>query len=146
MNETKKETTLSRLYSKWEDLKVQAKKDCISIRKDQLEQDFDLAGLSIKWLNYQHDWQRVRISLESKRKKIQRELIEYYKMESNMRFDTRDELTLFIETDEKYVSILEQTTVVKAMIEYCITVIDKLHAKGFEVKRWLDYQKWITGG
>lgn len=146
MNESKKETTLSRLYGKWEDLKSQAKKDCCSIRKDQLEQDFDLAGLNIKWLNYQHDWQRVKITLESKRKKIRRELTEYYKMESNMRFDSKDELALFIETDEKYVSILEQTTVVKAMIEYCIDVIEKLRLKSWEIKNWLDYQRWVTGG
>lgn len=140
-----KETTLSRLYLKWEDLKVKAREDCKAINLSKLEQEFNLSGLSIKWLNYQQDWQRVLLSLEIKRKRVNRELIEYYKLEYNMKFDTKDELNLFIETDEKYVSILEQTQVVKAMVGFCIDVIDKLKAKSWEIKNWLDYQRWITG-
>lgn len=146
MIDTKKESTLTRLYSKWEDLKGQAKQDCCSIRKDQLEQDFDLAGLSIRWLNHQHDYQRLFMSLEAKRRRTQRDLTEFYKMESNMRFDTKDEMLLFIETDERYISILEQSKVAECIVKYCISVLDKLHAKGFEVRRWIDYQQWIHGG
>jgi hypothetical protein len=141
----KKETTLSRLYNKWEDLKEQAKEDCTGIHRDKLEQDFNLAELNIKWLNYQQDWQRVLISLESKRKRVNRELIEYYKMEYKMKFDTKDELYLFIETDEKYMSHLEQVQVVKAIVTYCIEVIDKLKGKSWEIKNWIDWNKWMTG-
>lgn len=140
-----KDSTLSRLYDKWEDLKSQAKSDCTGINRDRLEQDFNLADLNIKWLNYQQDWQRILFSLESKRKRVNRELIEYYKLEYNMKFDTKDELFLFIETDDKYVSLLEQVNVVKALVTYCVDVIDKLKGKSWEIKNWIDWSRWKTG-
>lgn len=99
----------------------------------------------MKWLGYFQDWQRVFISLEIKRKQIKRELTEYYKVESNLRLDTKDEMSLFIETDDRYVHLLEQTQIVKSMLIFCETVMDKLRGKSFEVKNWIDWSKFQSG-
>ena len=141
----KQENTITRLYDKWNDLKTQAKEDCKNLNISNLEQDFDLVGHSIKWLNFFQDWKRVLITLEIKRKKIKRELTEYYRLEYNMRLETKDELLLFIETDDKYISILEQTQIVNSILIFCESVLDKLKMKSYEIKNWIDYQKFING-
>lgn len=141
----KNSNTTSRLYEKWTDLKEQSRTDCSAINISNLQQDFNLAGLNMKWLGYFQDWQRVFISLEIKRKQIKRELTEYYKVESNLRLDTKDEMSLFIETDDRYVHLLEQTQIVKSMLIFCETVMDKLRGKSFEVKNWIDWSKFQSG-
>ena len=118
MNQTKENKTISRLYEKWENLKNQAKNDCSPIDKYKPDNNFNLSELYIKWLNYQQDWQRVFLSIESKRKQMYRELIHYYRMDYDMRLDTKDELNLFIETDDRYVLLLEQSKIIKMIILY----------------------------
>lgn len=136
---------LQPLYDKWSDLKEQAKQDCKEINKSKLQQDFNLAGLNIKWLNYQNDWKKIYLHLSSKLMVMKREKTRYYKIDYDMKFDTKDELELFINSDEEYISLREKVLIVEAIIDYCEKVLDKLKSKQFEIKNWIDWQKFISG-
>jgi len=137
---------IEQIYNKWDDLKKQAAEDCKAINKAKLDQEFNLSELQMKWLNYHADWQRVYFIIENKRRKLKRELYEYYKIDFNIKIDTKDDLTLFIESDEKFVEILNSSQIVKSIVTYCENVIDKLKTKAWEIKNWIDYQKWVSGG
>jgi len=139
------EKIIERLHGKWDELKSEAKKDCISINKEDMREDFNLSGLRMKWLNTQQDWLKAYFNIEMKRKQLQRELIEYYKYDYNGSFDGKDQFNLFVETDSRYVSILQQTQIMKAIIDYCENVGKRLDNKGWEIKNFLEYQRFMAG-
>ena len=133
------------LHEKWDELKKQAKADCSKIDISNLEQDFNLSSMHIKWLNYQQDWIRAMIKMESAARQIKREVTEFYKYEYEGTFDSKDQFQLFVETDKRYIELHERCQVIKAIANYCENVCDRLKSKGWEIKSWIDYQKFIHG-
>lgn len=136
---------LKPLYEKWDEYRKQSAIDCTEIDKGEFASNFNLSGLTIKWLGIQYDWKKAFIQLENKRLKLKRELVEFYKVDYNLKFDTRDELMLFVETDDRYITILEKTQVISAIIEFCGDTIKKLEGKSWEIKNYLDYLRWTKG-
>lgn len=142
--------TIKKLYSKWDQLKEEAKQDCPKLNFSAMQQNFNLSDKNIKWLNYQQDWEQALIGVEIKRKNVKRELTLYYRGYDptdsfELRLETKDELALFIESDERYEDILEQATIVKGLIIYCEDVIDKLKSKSFEIKNYIEWMKYCSG-
>lgn len=142
----RQERIIKEMHTKWDDLREKAKVDCSGINKDNMLNDFNLANMNIKWLNLLQDWAQYFIKLEGTRKSIKRELTEYYRLHYSLKMESKEQLELFIDTDPKYEFILLKTMVVKAIMKYCEDVLEKLKSKQWEMKNFVDYQKFIHGG
>ena len=136
---------IQEIHSKWTKLREESKSDLGPINDSTILQSFDLTSLSIKWLNYASDWQKVFLQLDKKVKLVKRELVEYYTLEFNMRFDSKDEKSLFIDTDERLIDITEKKNLVYTIVQYCEDVISQLKSKGFIIKNFIDWKKFQNG-
>jgi len=147
MNELDKEK-IEEIKKHWETLKKEAKED-LDFSPEGMEFRFDLTQVTIKWLGYLQDWKKLYINYEKKRKNLQKELLLFYKYRTKggyeFNLETKDEVTLFIETDERYEVIYEKCQLVYAIMEYCTEVMDKSKNKVWEIKNWIEYQKLIHG-
>jgi hypothetical protein len=82
---------------------------------------------------------------EEKRKKHYRTLYEFYQTDYPLKLSTKDEYNLFIESDPAYVDHYAITQTVKEVIQYIDSIIDTLKNKQWEIKTYLEYQKFING-
>lgn len=138
--------SLTILYERWADLREQAKEDCSAIDQTDLRnKDFNLADSNIKWLNHLYDWKEKWIKLEKLRKISYREMYEFYRDEYNHRLDRKEDMQLFIESDERYIELNEKVQIIKGIISYCEGVSDKLQQKQWEIKAYIDYLKFMEG-
>ena len=136
---------IQEIHERWTELRKDAKKDLSPINASTILQSFNLSEQSIKLLNFQGDWQKVYLQLDSRVKLKRRELVEYYTLEFNMRFDTKDEKSLFIETDENLIEMIEKKNLIYTIVQYCEDVIGQLKSKGFLIKNYIDYSRYIYG-
>ena len=138
--------SLSILYARWAELRAQAKQDCSAINQTDLrKKDFNLADHHIKWLNHMYDWKEKYIKLEKMRKELYRELFEFYRDEYPHRLDRKEDLQLFIESDERYSMLNEKVQIIKGIITYSEGVCDKLKQKQWEIKAFIDYVTFMEG-
>ena len=135
----------NKLYNRWKSLRSEAKEDCKAIDQTDLrKQDFDSVSKNIKWLNYLYEWKEAYIKVEIARANLWRELHEWYREEYNYRLERKD-LILYVETDERYIETNEKCQIMKGIISYCEEVSDKIKQKGWEVKAFIDYTKFMEG-
>lgn len=133
------------LQSKHDELKVEAAKDCKPINQANLNlNDFNKTALEVKWLNYRADYVRMAQQHRAFLKAMYRELYEFYTFDYNLKLG-KEQLQTFIETDERYSQILDRALVLENIVDYCSDILDKLKNKGFEIKNYIDYNKWIKG-
>lgn len=135
---------LAALYGKWNELKSKATADLSPIHKGDLDKDFNITQHRIKWLNIQSDWKQAYIVMEDKRKNVKKELTTFYKEEVDRKLD-KEELSLYIDTDDKYVTLLQKVTIIKAIIDYCGDVIDALQGKHWEISNYLKWRVYVDG-
>lgn len=140
INEIKNE----KIVEKFKNLKNEAEIDC-RINKEDLLNDIKTSELLVKWLNKRVDWVKLYNQIELERKKIYRNLYEYYNLEYQLKIDTKEQLNLMISTDENYIDINNKAILIKEIIEYIENVIEILKQKGWDIKNFIDYLKWTNG-
>ena len=118
----KTETMLEKIYEKYKDLKTEATADC-KFEKSDLTKSFGTTQHLVKWINKKSEWSRVFRDLESKRKDAYRKAYEFYQTDYPLKLSTKDEYTLFIESDINYVEHMNVSLVVKEILQYIDSVI-----------------------
>lgn len=137
-------TMLEKIYTKFKELKEEAKTDC-SINKEDLSKSFNVTQNLIKWITKKTEWTRVHRDFEEKRKKTYRKLYEFYDVEHPKKLSTKTEYELFIETDPQYTDCFNNSVVTKEIIQFIESTIETLKNKQWEIKHYLSYQEFING-
>lgn len=137
-------TVLEKIYLKFKMLKDEAKVDC-KFDKETMADAFNNAVTISKWIVYKTEWARVHRDYEEARKKIYRKLYEYYQTEYRLKLNTKDEYNLFIESDPQYTEELSKSLVTKEAIQFIDSVIDTLKTKGYEIKNYIEWEKFKNG-
>lgn len=135
---------LDKIYIKFKDLKEKAIVDC-NFDKSQMDSQFNNTLTIAWWINQKSEWNQVFRIYDNKRKEKYRKLYEFYKLESNLKINTKEELSLFIESDNQYTEIFMICQVLKEIQEYIVSIVENLKGKNFEQQRWLAYQNFING-
>lgn len=138
------DTMLEKIYTKYKDLKTEATEDC-KFDKSNLINSFGVTQLLVKWINKKTEWSRVFREFESKRKDSYRKTYEFYQTDFPLKLSTKDEYTLFIESDSNYVEHMNVCLVVKEIMQYIDSVIETLKSKSWEVKTYLEWLKFQNG-
>ena len=126
-------------------LKKEAIVDCKPIHQPNLNvRDFNKTALEVKWLNYRADYKRMSQQHRAFLKAMYRELFEFYTYDYNLKMN-KEQIQTFIETDERYSQILDRALVLENIVDYCSDILERLKNKGFEVKNYIDYNKWLKG-
>ncbi len=136
---------IAHLQSRHDELKIEATQDCRPINQRDLNQrDFNKTALEVKWLNYRSDYVRLAQQHRAFLKSMYRELFEFYTFDYNLKLN-KEQIQTFIETDDRYSQILDRALVLENIVDYCSDILERLKNKGFEVKNYIDYNKWIKG-
>ena len=141
----KAKTAVTKLKEKFKELREEAKEDCKPIVEENLRSDFGLSSLKSKWLNYHEEFNLKFELLEQTKKRLKRELYEYYTFDCDLKLSTKEELTLFIDSDKRYIHQNQLCNMVKSILEYCTNTIKILDQKQWEMKNFVDYIKFIEG-
>jgi len=125
-------------------LRILAQKHCI-FNKEEFESNFEIATKLAKWVDLKQQYLMYYQQIEQDKNKLYRDLYEYYKTEYHLNIETKDELRLFIETDKNYQEIFQKYKLLKQIIKFIDDVIDVLKNKLWEIKYYIDWQKFING-
>ena len=137
-------TMLEKIYKKYEDLKIESSKDC-KLDKIKMNNAFNGSQDIMKWITKKSEWSRVYRDLELKRKKAYRTAYTFYQTEFTLKLTTKDEYTLFIESDVNYIDHMQVCLVVKEIIGFIDSTLDALRTKGYEVKNYIEWRKFTNG-
>jgi len=138
------ESILEKLYSKIKVLKEKAEEDCKFDRTD-LDSAFNNTNKLIYWINLKFEWLKVQKDFERQRKDLYRKTYEFYQTDYPLKLSTKEEITLFIESDPGYQPIYMICAVVKDGIQYIESVVELLKSRAWEVKTALEWEKYKNG-
>jgi hypothetical protein len=144
MSDPIEETKLEKIYKKIDLLKKEATDDCY-FNRQEMESQFNIAFLKMKWINYRLEWGKTLRILEEKRKQLFRKLYEYYRLESKLKLTTKEEINLFIESDPQYTEIFSLCQTTKEVEKYCLDTVENLKTKSYQVKEFIAWQNFING-
>ena len=134
---------LKQILDKLEILRAKSKEDC-NFSKDNFISNFGNTDKIFYYMNEKLDWLKVKSFLEIKLNNKLKNLLDFYRTESKLKLNSVEQ-KVYIETDENYIQIKEQLNYVNEAIIFIDGVIDILKRKSFEMKQYLDYQKFING-
>jgi hypothetical protein len=137
-------TLLNKIREKKKALMVEFVDDCV-FDKSKMEAQFTNTLTIAKWINKKLEWGNLFRIQEEIRKKKWRKLYEFYKVESNFKINTKEELAQFIESDVNYTEIHLICQELEEVIKYILSAIDNLKAKNFEVQTFVKYLMFING-
>lgn len=132
-----------KIQEKLQELKKEAKEDCF-IDKTRLFDTFNTVILE-KWIRKRVEWSKLSRAFEEKRKDKFRSLYQYYKTDFELKLSSKEEYQLFIESDSTYVLILSLCLSTKEVLKYIDDVIDAIKSRGWEIKNYMEYMKFISG-
>jgi len=111
----------------------------------KFETNFGIANKMAKWLERKENLVSKLIELEKKRRKVERELFEYYKTDYDLTLNTKEEIKLMVQSDPKFLEIDNQVKETERLIKFIDKAIDFLKTKVWEVKYYLEWKKYIEG-
>lgn len=138
------EEKLTSIQTKLSNLMVEGENDC-KFDKTDMQTAFNISTALSKWIRKKIEWNQTYRILEEKRKVAWRERYEFYQTEYTLKLTTKDEYTLFIESDIHYVDHMRLTAATKEVIQYIDSIIDTLKIKNYEIKNYVDYYKFVNG-
>ena len=138
-------TMLEKIYIKYAALRAEAKEDCAWDKTKLDATGFNVTMCISKWINKKCEWNMKSREFEMKRLKIYRQLYDFYDTESPKKLSTKTEYELFITSDSGYVNCFNESATIKEVVEYIESVIKLLKDKQWEVKNYVEYQKFING-
>lgn len=135
-------------------IKEQWKQDSV-MDEDLLDQEsIKIPQLHSKYLNFLSDVRLVKIRREQEYKKLLKEKFEYYtgKADSEVYkkkpFDLKilkQDIQLYIESDEEIQLVLSKLNYYKEMIFVLEKILENLNTRGFQIKNSIDWQKFMQG-
>ncbi len=135
-------------------VKTEWKKDSV-IDEDVLDiESIKIPQLHSKYLNYLSDVRLIKIKKEQDYKKLLRDKYEYYtgKADSEVYkqkpFDLKilkQDVQLYIESDEEIQKSLSMLNYYKEMIFVLEKILDNINTRGFQIKNSIDWQKFMQG-
>ena len=135
---------LEKINERFKRLRLEAEEDC-KFDKMKIETQFDNTLAICKWINYKAEWSEVYKVIDIERKEVYKKLYYFYKVESDLKINTKDELDLFITSDAQYVDLHLQITTLKEVVKYIEDIVETLKGKNWEISRWIEHQKFING-
>lgn len=141
---SEKKSKLELLQEKFKDIKKAAEVDA-SFDKERMETQFNNTLAICKWLNKKTEWSELFRVYDYKRKEMYKKLYTFYKIESDLKITTKDELDLFITADSQYTELYMITLTVKEIMGYIDSTIENLKGKNFEIQRYIQWQQFING-
>jgi hypothetical protein len=135
-------------------VKNEWKKDSV-IDEDVLDvESIKIPQLHSKYLNYLSDVRLIKIKKEQDYKKLLRDKYEYYtgKADSEVYkqkpFDLKilkQDVQLYIESDEEIQKSLSMLNYYKEMMFVLEKILDNINTRGFQIKNSIDWQKFMQG-
>lgn len=122
-----------------------AKKDCAWDKADLNQTAFNNTKMVMKWIGKKQDWLKMRRLMNTVMKKKRRKLFEYYKTEYDLKLDNKEEINLFVDSDEDYVDLEQKQILIKECCLFIDSVLDNLKARAWEIKAFIEYQKFLAG-
>jgi len=135
-------------------VKEEWKKDSV-MDQDLLDNEsIKIPQLHSKYLNYLSDVRLLKIKKEQDYKKILREKFEYYTGKADAEvykqkpFDLKilkQDVQLYIESDEEVQKSLNILNYYKEMMFVLEKILDNINTRGFQIKNSIDWQKFMQG-
>ena len=135
-------------------VKEQWKQDSV-MDEDLLDHEsIKIPQLHSKYLNFLSDVRLFKIKREQEYKKLLREKFEYYTGKADAEvyrekpFDLKilkQDVQLYIESDEEIQSVLTKLNYYKEMIFLLETILSNISTRGFQIKNSIDWQKFMQG-
>jgi hypothetical protein len=135
-------------------VKEQWKQDSV-MDEDLLDHEsIKIPQLHSKYLNFLSDVRLFKIKREQEYKKLLREKFEYYTGKADAEvyrekpFDLKilkQDVQLYIESDEEIQSVLTKLNYYKEMIFLLESILSNISTRGFQIKNSIDWQKFMQG-
>jgi hypothetical protein len=135
-------------------VKEEWKKDSV-MDQDLLDNEsIKIPQLHSKYLNYLSDVRLLKIKKEQDYKKILREKFEYYTGKADAEiykqkpFDLKilkQDVQLYIESDEEVQKSLNILNYYKEMMFVLEKILENINTRGFQIKNSIDWQKFMQG-
>lgn len=135
-------------------VKDQWKQDSV-MDEDLLDHEsIRIPQLHSKYLNFLSDVRLIKIKKEQDYKKLLREKFEYYtgKADADVYkekpFDLKilkQDVQLYIDSDEEIQSALNKLNYYKEMIFLLESILNNINTRGFQIKNSIDWQKFMQG-
>ena len=135
---------LEKIYKKYKGLREKADSDC-KFDKSCMEDSFSTTNNKIWWINQKSEWQRVYRSFELQRKEKYKALYEFYYKDFPLKLNSKEEYSLYIESDPSYTNIYTVCLVVKEILLYIDSVLDILNSRQWEIKNYLQWLAFSNG-
>lgn len=130
------------------------KKDSV-MDEDLLDHEsIKIPQLHSKYLNFLSDVRLIKIKKEQAYKKMLREKFEYYtgKADADVYkekpFDLKilkQDIQLYIESDEEIQSLQNKLNYYKEMIFLLESILSNINTRGFQIKNSIEWQKFMQG-
>ena len=135
-------------------VKEQWKQDSV-MDEDLLDHEsIKIPQLHSKYLNFLSDVRLFKIKREQEYKKLLREKFEYYTGKADAEvyreklFDLKilkQDVQLYIQSDEEIQSVLTKLNYYKEMIFLLESILSNISTRGFQIKNSIDWQKFMQG-
>ena len=143
--EKEKKSKVEVINDKWQVLIEEAEADSCPVTINTIDKQIGMTSIICKWMRYKIEWESVFELYETKRKKKFNDLWKFYKVESHLKINTKEELLNFIETDGGYTELYLISNTISRVIDFIEGTIDNLKSKNFEINRFIDWQKFTHG-
>ena len=111
----------------------------------KLDNAFDNTSKVMKWIDRKVDWNFVVRDLERKLLKSKRELFEFYRKDYPLKLDNNAEINMFVTSDDQYLAVEREYIMAESTKKFIGSVIDTLKSRAWEIKTYLDYQRFKNG-
>lgn len=135
-------------------VKDQWKQDSV-MDEDLLDHEsIRIPQLHSKYLNFLSDVRLIKIKKEQDYKKLLREKFEYYTGKADAEvykekpFDLKilkQDVQLYIDSDDEIQSALNKLNYYKEMIFLLESILNNINTRGFQIKNSIDWQKFMQG-
>jgi hypothetical protein len=135
-------------------IKNEWKKDSV-MDEDLLDQEsIKIPQLHSKYLNFLSDVRLIKIKREQDYKKMLREKFEYYTGKAGTEvykekpFDLKilkQDIQLYIESDEEIQSLQNKLNYYKEMMFLLESILSNINTRGFQIKNSIEWQKFMQG-
>ena len=135
-------------------VKDQWKKDSV-MDEDLLDHEsIKIPQLHSKYLNFLSDVRLIKIKKEQDYKRLLREKFEYYTGKADAEvykekpFDLKilkQDVQLYIDSDEEIQSALNKLNYYKEMIFLLESILTNINTRGFQIKNSIEWQKFMQG-
>ncbi len=134
------ENHLKKINAKWKELEVEASKDLPNNNNKFVV----TSHINQKWYSIKSDWRRQLIELDKVRKKLYREILEYYIYEHDRELSDTEK-KLYVQSDSRYVHIHDKCERITGLLEYIDGVLESIKYKGYDLKNHIEYVKFMKG-